>query len=223
MYAETEVQGRQQLNCEHALALCRTDKVLFLLHLDSDELLHVPFEYPPEEVSQAQVAAPAAGQAGGQAGTGAPPFIPPASRTQDGTQGDSPPSTAAAPAREQIGLPPPSPPASWHRVLLPARAALFGHLARLDQLGALQYTYLNHEAVPEREECTDPFLAVSLFKRHPSRLPARNPAAERAMAHWTKASAAGGQFFGFYTNGKSLVRADHAPITTVREKTQRVL
>ena len=40
MYSDTEVQARQQLNCEHAMAQARRDSVGWLLHLDSNELLH---------------------------------------------------------------------------------------------------------------------------------------------------------------------------------------
>jgi len=40
VYSETEVQARQQLNCEHAMAQARRDSVGWLLHLDSNELLH---------------------------------------------------------------------------------------------------------------------------------------------------------------------------------------
>ena len=40
LYADSEVQARQQLNCEHAMAQARRDSVGWLLHLDSNELLH---------------------------------------------------------------------------------------------------------------------------------------------------------------------------------------
>ena len=42
LYAEREVQARQMLNCEHAIARCRVTGEDWLLHVDSDELLYLP-------------------------------------------------------------------------------------------------------------------------------------------------------------------------------------
>lgn len=174
MYVDTEVQARQQLNCEHALAQARSEGVRFLLHVDSDELLYVPFELPQKEGRDVQSAS--------QAAVCQDPFP-----------------TAGPP---------------WRSVLFEARAALRGHLAHLESLHALQFTYVNLEAVPEVEDSSDPFTSVTLFKTHPSQLKVTTMAARRALSHWTEAPASGGQFFRFYTNGKSLVRVDDE-ITTV--------
>ena len=45
LFAKTEVQARQMLNCEHAIAQCRAAGIngdAWLLHVDSDELLFLP-------------------------------------------------------------------------------------------------------------------------------------------------------------------------------------
>ena len=95
LYAATEVQARQMLNCEHAIARCREQGDEWLLHVDSDELLHLP------------------GTESGMSGAG-------------GTGG----------------------------------GALQRHLAELERLGAILFTYRNLEAVPEALECVDPYRAV---------------------------------------------------------------
>jgi hypothetical protein len=97
LYAATEVQARQMLNCEHAIARCREQGDEWLLHVDSDELLHLP------------------GTESGMSGAG-------------GTGG----------------------------------GALQRHLAELERLGAILFTYRNLEAVPEALECVDPYRAVRL-------------------------------------------------------------
>ena len=83
LYAETEVQARQQLNAEHAMDRALGLGMHFLLHVDSDELLHLP--------------SAAMGDGG---------------------------------------------------------RALQEHAALLERRGALQFTYRNLEAVPEREEAS---------------------------------------------------------------------
>ena len=42
LYAATEVQARQMLNAEHAMERALSLGMDFLLHIDSDELLHLP-------------------------------------------------------------------------------------------------------------------------------------------------------------------------------------
>lgn len=188
LYAATEVQARQALNAEHAMERSLAAGLDFLLHVDSDELLHLPTAAPR-----------------GSAGSSAPPA--------------------------------------------PPGAALREHTERLQRLGCLQFTYRNLEAVPEVEECDDPFRSVSLFKQHPSELDhllarlqehqqhqqqpqhrqsAASPKAagtasvtattkapsasssssalRAALAHWTSAEGGGGGLFRFYTNGKSMAR-----------------
>lgn len=141
LYAETEVQARQQLNAEHAMDRALGLGMHFLLHVDSDELLHLP--------------SAAMGDGG---------------------------------------------------------RALQEHAALLERRGALQFTYRNLEAVPEREACDDPFRAVTLFKQHPSELHEREgkPAVREALEHWCRAEGGGGKLFRFYSNGKSLVRVHDA-------------
>ena len=84
--------------------------------------------------------------------------------------------------------------------------ALQAHLAKLERLGAILFTYRNLEAVPEELECTDPFGRVSLFKQHRSVLDERVGGVSAAMRYWTDADDAGGELFRFYSNGKSIVR-----------------
>ncbi|KOO24773.1 hypothetical protein Ctob_003853, partial [Chrysochromulina tobinii] len=163
LYAATEVQARQMLNCEHAIARCREQGDEWLLHVDSDELLHLP------------------GTESGMSGAG-------------GTGG----------------------------------GALQRHLAELERLGAILFTYRNLEAVPEALECVDPYRArlsvslfmqhrrchrlveVSLFKQHPGQLDEHHPAVAAAMRYWSEAPEAGGELFRFYANGKSIVRVHEA-------------
>ncbi|KAL1498754.1 hypothetical protein AB1Y20_014064 [Prymnesium parvum] len=88
---------------------------------------------------------------------------------------------------------------------LPRRAAaLQHHLRHLSSRGALLFTYRNLEAVPERIECSDPFRELSLLKQHPSQLDAAAPRVAAAMAYWEERG--GGEFFRFYSNGKSIAR-----------------
>ena len=42
LYSHREVQARQMLNCEHAIARCRASGEQWLLHVDSDEMLFLP-------------------------------------------------------------------------------------------------------------------------------------------------------------------------------------
>ena len=121
LYAQREVQARQMLNCEHAIAQCRANGEQWLLHVDSDEMLYLPAALDD---------APSA----------------PSAR--------SVPSVPSVPS-ERPGH------------------ALQAHLAELDRLGAILFTYRNLEAVPEALECADPYTGVSLFKQHPSRLDER--------------------------------------------------
>eukprot|EP00665_Eupelagonemidae_sp_cell47_P009368 gene9368-3200_t len=149
--ADTEVQARQLLNCEHAIARIRAQAAPrdeWLLHIDSDELLFLP-------AAAADLAA---------------------ARVSD---------------------------------------ALQGHLAYLEKLGAILFTYRNLEGVPEALTCDDALRSISLFKEHPSRLDERVPAVARAVRYWTSASNAGGELFRFYTNGKSIVRVQDAVTTAV--------
>ena len=145
LYAATEVQARQMLNCEHAIARCREHGDEWLLHVDSDELLYLP---------GTESGMSGAGRAGG--------------------------------------------------------GALQRHLAELERLGAILFTYRNLEAVPEALECVDPYRVVSLFKQHPGQLDEHHPAVAAAMRYWSEAPEAGGELFRFYANGKSIVRVHEA-------------
>ena len=89
-------------------------------------------------------------------------------------------------------------------------SALQGHLARLEELGALMFTYRNVEAVPEQLEGTDPLREVGLFKQHPSCIDETLPLVAAAKRYWCEAADAGGEIFRFYTTGKSIVRVDDA-------------
>ena len=135
LYSQREVQARQMLNCEHAIAKCRAAGEQWLLHVDSDELL----------------------------------FLPNALTQAPGT-------------------------------------ALQAHLAELDRLGAILFTYRNLEAVPETLECDDMFRDVSLFKQHQTMLDEAQPSVRRSIRYWTEASEAGGELFRFYSNGKSIAK-----------------
>ena len=80
------------------------------------------------------------------------------------------------------------------------------HFAELDARGVHCFTYCNLEAVPETTEgCRDghPFSQVTLFKRNPTVLPSTSDAQD-AVASWERRT--GGNFFLFYTSGKSAVR-----------------
>eukprot|EP00966_Prymnesium_polylepis_P091909 2127706-Prymnesium_polylepis.1 len=87
-----------------------------------------------------------------------------------------------------------------------ALSPLQAHLDILGRRGALLFTYRNLEAVPEQLECADPFREISLFKQHSSQLDAHHPAVAAALGYWTSADGAGGEYFRFYQNGKSIVR-----------------
>ena len=141
MYVGSEVQARQQLNCEHCMDKCRAAKLDWLLHVDSDELLWLP---------------------------------------------------------EMV--------AGEHATERGKRSPLQRHLELLDKRGALIFTYRNLEAVPEQLECADPFREIDLFKQHSSQLDPHRTAVARAMRYWTEAEGAGGEYFRFYENGKSMVR-----------------
>lgn len=145
MYASTEVQARQQLNCEHCMDQCRAARLDWLLHVDSDELLWLP------EVCKSK-----------------------------GSTGRC------------------------------ESSALQRHLQHLDRVGALIFTYRNLEAVPEKLECADSFLEVSLFKQHPTQLDGRSAAVNAAIQYWLTAEGAGSEYFRFYANGKSIVRVHDA-------------
>ena len=157
LYAEREVQARQMLNCEHAIARCRAAGEHWLLHVDSDELLYLPGCL--EELRQAASSPPA--------------------------------SSSSAPA---------------------PGTALQRHLAELDRLGFILFTYRNLEAVPEALECDDMYLDVSLFKQHPSLVDegGNKPEVNRACRYWYGAGDAGGELFRFYANGKSIIRVHDA-------------
>ena len=157
LYCAREVQARQMLNCEHAIARCRAAGEHWLLHVDSDELLWLP----------------------------------------DAAQGVT---AAASAASAAAGSDPNSAPGS----------ALQRHLAQLDRLGAILFTYRNLEAVPEALECPDMYREVSLFKQHPSRLHEGSPKVDAAVRYWTSVDQAGGELFRFYSNGKSIVRVHDA-------------
>ena len=148
LYASTEVQARQMLNCEHAIARCRAGGGEWLLHVDSDELLHLPSTLPELQTS-------GSAQAGSSGGGG---------------------------------------------------GALQRHLAELERLGAILFTYRNLEAVPETLECADPYREVSLFKQHPGQLDESQAGVGAAVRYWREAPDAGGELFRFYANGKSIVR-----------------
>jgi hypothetical protein len=125
LYSQREVQARQMLNCEHAIARCRSAGEQWLLHVDSDELLLLPAALSDE---RAVLACAAAG--GGANG---------------GSKGGS-------------------------KLRAPG-SALQDHLAELDKLGAILFTYRNLEAVPEALECDDMYRRALCRSHAPTEQP----------------------------------------------------
>uniref|UniRef100_A0A7S2SWB6 Glycosyltransferase family 92 protein n=1 Tax=Rhizochromulina marina TaxID=1034831 RepID=A0A7S2SWB6_9STRA len=78
------------------------------------------------------------------------------------------------------------------------------HFRDLDREGIDQLTYLNHEAVPEREDVGDFFQEVTLFRRHHFTVPLR-PQAQACMRFWERRTNHG-QYMLVYDNGKSAAR-----------------
>lgn len=87
---------------------------------------------------------------------------------------------------------------------LAAGVTLDSHFRDLEARGIGQLTYMNFEGVPEDEDIFDPFLEVTLFRRHLSVVPI-SPEAQKAVDFW-KARNPEGQYFLGYDNGKSATR-----------------
>ena len=78
------------------------------------------------------------------------------------------------------------------------------HFAMLDRRGVHHMTYLNHEGVPESPDVVDYFSEVTLFRRHPFRIPL-SAETRRGMNFW-RGRTNHGQYLLCYDNGKSAVR-----------------
>ena len=79
------------------------------------------------------------------------------------------------------------------------------HFRRLSEQGCSAIRYVNHEAAPEDPDVVDPFLEVTLFKKHPRLLPGQVYSEEQRRVIGSIPGCPR-HFFHFYRNGKSAAR-----------------